>query len=156
MSRLSHVDEAGNVQMVDVSGKSITVRRAVAEGFLEILPAHQEALGSLPKGDAITIAQIAGIQGGKRTSELIPLCHPISLSKLDVRLHVQQGRIRIEAEAVTEAQTGVEMEAYTAVVVAGITLIDMLKGVDPDLKLTGVRLLEKTGGKAPWRRESAS
>lgn len=156
MSRLSHVDEAGNVQMVDVSGKANTIRRAVAEGFLEILPAHQDALGSLPKGDAITIAQIAGIQGGKKTSELIPLCHPLPLSKLDVRLQVQQGRIRIEAEAITEAQTGVEMEAYTAVVVAGITLIDMLKGVDPDLTITKVRLLEKTGGKAPWRRASAS
>lgn len=156
MNQMSHVDHAGNVQMVDVGGKEATRRRAVAEGYLQILPAHQKALGSLPKGDALTIAQIAGIQGGKRTSELIPLCHPIGLDKLDVSLTVQEGRIRIEAEALTNAATGVEMEAYTAVVIAGITLIDMLKGVDPDLTLTDIRLLEKTGGKAPWRRESAS
>lgn len=153
---MSHVDKAGNVQMVDVGGKEATPRRAVAEGFLQIRPSHQTALGNLPKGDALTLAQIAGIQGGKRTSDLIPLCHPIALDKLDVRLEVQTGRIRIEAEARTHAQTGVEMEAYTAVAVAGVALIDMLKGVDPDLTLTDIRLLEKTGGKAPWRRESAS
>lgn len=153
---MSHVDEAGTVQMVDVSGKAATERRATAEGFLLLKPAHRDAIGNLPKGDALTIAQVAGIMGGKRASELIPLCHPISLAKLDVRLEVQNDRIRIESEALTSAQTGVEMEAYTAVAIAGVVLIDMLKGVDPDLTLTGIRLLEKTGGKAPWRRESAS
>jgi cyclic pyranopterin phosphate synthase len=149
---LSHVDKKGNVQMVDVGHKPATLRRARAEGFLILKREHEEALGSLPKGDALTTAQIAGILGGKKTSDLIPLCHPLPLSRLDVRLEVQRGRIRIEAEAETSAQTGVEMEAYTAVAVAGITLIDMLKGVDPDLTLTDIRLLEKTGGKAPWLR----
>lgn len=156
MSRLSHVTQEGRIQMVDVGGKPATLRRAVAEGFLLIKPAHKEALGELPKGDALLTAQVAGIQGGKRTSDLIPLCHPLSLSKLDVRLFLEVDRIRIEAEAETTAQTGVEMEAYTAVAIAGVTLIDMLKGVDPDLTLTDVRLLEKTGGKAPWKRASGS
>lgn len=156
MNRMSHVDDSGTVQMVDVSGKAATARRAVAEGFLLLQSEHRQALGNLPKGDALTIAQIAGIMGGKRTSELVPLCHPIPLAKLDVRLEVQSDRIRIEAEALTNAQTGVEMEAYTAVAIAGVVLIDMLKGVDPDLTLTDIRLLEKTGGKAPWRRESGS
>lgn len=156
MGDLSHVRSDGTVQMVDVSGKSSTSRRAVAEGFLKWTPAHRAAVGNLPKGDALAIAQIAGIQGGKRCSELIPLCHPLPLSHLDVRLFVEEDGIRIESEARTDGPTGVEMEAYTAVVVAGITLIDMLKGVDPDLVLQGVRLLEKTGGKAPWKRESGS
>ncbi|MFI5386202.1 MAG: cyclic pyranopterin monophosphate synthase MoaC [Fimbriimonadales bacterium] len=186
MSGLSHVNEDGSPRMVDVSGKASTVRRAVAEGFVRLKPAHVAALDRLPKGDAITVAQIAGIQGGKRCSELIPLCHPISLTHLDVRItrysleesgkrKVESGKeggdrgkrkeerggrsmpesLRIEAEARTEDRTGVEMEAYTAVVVAGITLIDMLKGVDPDLEITGVRLLKKTGGKADWKRGSA-
>jgi cyclic pyranopterin phosphate synthase len=128
------------------------VREATAEGLVRILPSHEMALETLPKGDAITVAQVAGIQGGKRCSELIPLCHPIPLSKLEVTISREPGALRIRATAKTEASTGVEMEAYTAVVVAGITLIDMLKGVDPDLTLTDVRLLEKTGGKAPWKR----
>lgn len=156
MSRLSHVNQEGSVQMVDVGGKAVTLRRAVAEGFLLIKPSHRDAIGDLPKGDALLTAQVAGIQGGKRTSDLIPLCHPLPLSKLDVRLSLEDDRIRIEAEAETTAQTGVEMEAYTAVAIAGVTLIDMLKGVDPDLTLTGIRLLEKTGGKAPWKRASGS
>ena len=156
MSRLSHVNQEGSVQMVDVGGKPATLRRAVAEGFLLIKSSHREALSELPKGDALLTAQVAGIQGGKRTSDLIPLCHPLPLSKLNVRLSVEQDKIRIEAEAETTAQTGVEMEAYTAVAVAGVTLIDMLKGVDPDLTLTDIRLLEKTGGKAPWKRASGS
>jgi len=153
MSGLSHVNEDGSPRMVDVSGKERTVRRAVAEGFVRLKPAHLAALDSLPKGDAITVAQIAGIQGGKRCSELIPLCHPIPLTHLNVRITRRDSDLRIEAEARTEDRTGVEMEAYTAVVVAAITLIDMLKGVDPDLEIAGVRLLEKTGGKADWRRQ---
>ncbi|MCB8933673.1 MAG: cyclic pyranopterin monophosphate synthase MoaC [Chthonomonadaceae bacterium] len=156
MAELSHVKADGTVQMVDVGGKASTSRRAVAAGFLRWTPAHREAVGSLPKGDALTIAQVAGIQGGKRCSELIPLCHPLPLSLLDVRLQVEESGVRIEAEARTDGPTGVEMEAYTAVVVAGITLIDMLKGVSPDLVLEDVRLLEKTGGKTPWKRESES
>jgi cyclic pyranopterin phosphate synthase len=138
--------------MVDVSGKASTGRRAVAEGFVRLKPEHVGALDSLPKGDAIVVAQIAGIQGGKRCWELIPLCHQVALTHLDVRIVRYGEGLRIEAEARTEDRTGVEMEAYTAVVVAGITLIDMLKGVDPDLELSGVRLLEKTGGKADFVR----
>lgn len=156
MERMSHVDADGNPQMVDISGKSVTTRRAIAEGYVRLLPAHRDALACLPKGDAIAVAQIAGIQGGKRCADLIPLCHPIRLAKLDVTITPEGDRLRILAEARSEDRTGVEMEAYTAVVVAAITLIDMLKGVDPDLQIEGVRLLEKTGGKADWRRESAS
>jgi cyclic pyranopterin monophosphate synthase len=149
---MSHVAEDGSPRMVDVSGKAQTLRRAVVEGFVKLTPAHMAALDSLPKGDAITVAQIAGIQGGKRCADLIPLCHPIPLTHLDVSITRVADGLRIEAEARTDDRTGVEMEAYTAVVVAGITLIDMLKGVDPDLEISGVRLLEKTGGKADWIR----
>lgn len=156
MSRMSHVDKTGRAAMVDVGGKESTRRRAVAEGFVALKPAHLAALRELPKGDALAVAQIAGIQGGKRTADLIPLCHPIALDRLDVRLEIAGRGIRIVAEAETDAKTGVEMEAYTAVAIAGVTVIDMLKGVDPNLTLTDIRLLEKTGGKAPWRRDSAS
>jgi cyclic pyranopterin monophosphate synthase len=152
MSGLSHVNEDGSPRMVDVSDKTPTTRRAIVEGFVNLKPAHVAALNSLPKGDAITVAQIAGIQGGKRCSELIPLCHPIPLTHLDVRITKEPTRLRIEAEARTTDRTGVEMEAYTVVVVTAITLIDMLKGVDPDLEIFGVRLIEKTGGKADWKR----
>lgn len=152
MSKLSHVRPDGTVQMVDVGGKESTARRAVASGLLLIQPEHRLALGNLPKGDAITIAEIAGIQGGKRCSELIPLCHPLPLNALDVKVSLEEAGLQITADARTDGKTGVEMEAYTAVVVAGITLIDMLKGVSPDLVLTEVKLLEKTGGKTPWKR----
>jgi cyclic pyranopterin phosphate synthase len=139
--------------MVDVTGKAVTVRSATVRGVLRITKAHREAIGKLPKGDAITIAQIAGIQGGKRCSELIPLCHPIALNKLDVDIQLNEEGLAIVATALTEASTGVEMEAYAAVVTAGITLIDMLKGVSPDLVLTDVTLVRKTGGKSDWIRE---
>lgn len=150
---LSHVGEDGTPQMVDISGKTATDRRAVCSGFLRLKPAHIEALENLPKGDALTVAVVAGIQGGKRCSDLIPLCHPLGLSYLDVTIERQRSGLLIRAEARTSSQTGVEMEAYTAVAVAGVTLIDMLKGVDPDLELGEIRLLEKTGGKADWKRE---
>jgi len=156
LGELSHVNRAGQVQMVDVAGKAITTREATVEGWLQLHPCHVEAIHSLPKGDALMVAQVAGIQAGKRCSELIPLCHPVGLSKLDVSVELEGDRIRILASAKTEAQTGVEMEAYTAVAIAGVTLIDMLKGVDPDLTLEGIRLISKTGGKAPWVRESES
>ncbi len=150
---LSHTRPDGTVQMVDVTGKVSTVRTATVTGLLRITNAHREALNHLPKGDAITIAQIAGIQGGKRCSELIPLCHPIPLNKLDVDIRLEEAGLAIEATAKTESTTGVEMEAYAAVVTAGITLIDMLKGVSPDLVLTDVTLVRKTGGKTEWNRE---
>jgi len=149
---LTHTDESGNVQMVDVGGKADTPRVARATGLLKIQPSHREALSNLPKGDALTTAQIAGILGAKRTADLIPLCHPLPLDSVDVHITPTEQGIEIEAIARTSAKTGVEMEAYTAVVVAGITLIDMLKGIDPDLTLTEVRLMEKTGGKRDWKR----
>lgn len=152
MSDLSHVDEEGGVHMVDVGAKSPSGRRAVAGGLLKIQSSHRSALESLPKGDALTTAQIAGILGGKRCADLIPLCHPLPLDSLDVQVKLTDAGLEIAATATTTAKTGVEMEAYTAVVIAGITLIDMLKGVDPDLVLTDVRLLEKTGGKRDWKR----
>ncbi len=152
MGELSHVAADGSVQMVDISGKTASQRVAKAAGCLLIAEEHRLALDSLPKGDALTIAQIAGIQGGKKCSDLIPLCHQVPLSHLDVAIQLTEQGIIIVATAKTESTTGVEMEAYTAVVVAGITLIDMLKGVSPDLILTDVRLLEKTGGKSDWLR----
>jgi len=153
LSELSHVAPDGSVRMVDISGKSSTFRQAKVAGLLLITDEHREAIDKLPKGDALTIAQIAGIQGGKKCSDFIPLCHQVPLSHLDVAIQLAEAGIIIVATARTDAATGVEMEAYTAVVVAGITLIDMLKGVSPDLVLTDVRLLEKTGGKTDWLRE---
>ncbi len=150
---LTHVNPDGSPHMVDISGKASTSRRALCVGFLNLRAAHESALESLPKGDALTVAIIAGIQGGKKCSELIPLCHPVPLSHLDVRISREPGRLRIEAEARTDSPTGVEMEAYTAVAIAGVTLIDMLKGIDPDLELSGIMLQEKTGGKSDWKRE---
>ena len=153
MSELSHVAPDGSVQMVDISGKVSTHRQAKVGGLLVITQEHRDAIDKLPKGDALTIAEIAGIQAGKKCSDLIPLCHQIPLSHLDVAIQLTEAGIVIVATARTDAATGVEMEAYTAVVTAGITLIDMLKGVSPDLVLTDIRLLEKTGGKSDWRRE---
>lgn len=118
------------------------------EGRLELQKAHVEALSNLPKGDAVLVAQLAGIQAAKRCSELIPLCHQVPLSHVEVAVIREQSSLEIRATVKTTAQTGVEMEAYTAVVVAGITLIDMLKGVSQDLMLTNVRLVRKTGGKS--------
>lgn len=152
MSKLSHVDATGRPTMVDVSGKSATVRKAVVEGRLQLKRSHLEALASLPKGDAITVAEIAGVMAGKKCSDLVPLCHPIPLSHIGLAIRLEDDGLHIRAEAATNAQTGVEMECYTAVAIAGVTLIDMLKGVDPDLTLSGIRLLEKTGGKSDWRR----
>ena len=153
MSELSHVAPDGSVRMVDVSGKVSTLREATVSGRLKITQEHRDAIGKLPKGDALTIAQIAGIQGGKKCSELIPLCHPVPLSHLDVSVSLNEAGIIISSTARTNAVTGVEMEAYAAVVTAGITLIDMLKGVSPDLILTDVQLESKTGGKSDWLRQ---
>jgi cyclic pyranopterin phosphate synthase len=138
--------------MVDVSDKPKTSRSATAEGRVLIKPAHREAIDALPKGDALGIAQIAGIMGAKKCADLIPLCHTLPLTDVKVALKTEEEFIRIRATVKTVAETGVEMEAYTAVAVAGLTLIDMLKGVDPDLTLTNVRLVEKTGGKRDFSR----
>lgn len=154
--KFSHIDEQGKARMVDVSSKPSTQRRAVARGFVR-LPARTVELlreKALPKGDVLTVAQVAGILGAKRAGELIPMCHPLALTHAGVRLASTDAGVEITAEAATNAPTGVEMEAITAVVVAAITVYDMCKGVDPDITIEGIQLLEKTGGKRDWRRSS--
>jgi cyclic pyranopterin phosphate synthase len=141
---LSHVDESGAVRMVDVGAKPAARRRARARAFVRMSPGTAARLGDLPKGDVLTTAQLAGIMAAKRTAELIPLCHPLPLSHVDVRLEVEEGGVAIEASAETTAQTGVEMEALTAASVAALTVYDMVKAVDKDMVVEDVRLLEKT------------
>jgi len=141
---LSHVDEAGGVRMVDVGGKPAARRRAVARAFVRMRPETAARLHELPKGDALATAQLAGIMAAKRTAELIPLCHPLPLTHLDVRLEVEDGGVAVKAVAETTAQTGVEMEALTAAAVAALTVYDMTKAVDKEMVVEDVRLLEKT------------
>jgi len=140
--------------MVDVGGKDVTDRRAVASALVRVAPETARAIrdGDAPKGDVIGTARLAGIQAAKRTSELIPLCHPLPLSFVDVRIEVGDTEIAIEAEARTSAQTGVEMEALTAASVAALTVYDMVKGIERGVEIAEVKLLEKTGGKEDWRR----
>jgi cyclic pyranopterin phosphate synthase len=141
--------------MVDVGGKDVTERRAVARAVVSMSPATAElaATGRGPKGEVFTVARIAGIQAAKRTAELIPLCHPLPLTHVDVSIAAEaEGRILIEAEARTVAQTGVEMEAMTAASVAALTVYDMVKGVERGVTVSEVALVEKTGGKEDWRR----
>jgi cyclic pyranopterin monophosphate synthase len=151
---LSHLDDAGRARMVDVGGKQVTERRAVARATVRMAAATADAVrrGDAPKGDVIGTARIAGIQAAKRTAELVPLCHPLPLSFVDVRVEVRDGRVELEAEARTSAQTGVEMEAMTAVSVAALTVYDMVKGLERGVEIGPVVLLEKTGGKEDWRR----
>jgi cyclic pyranopterin phosphate synthase len=144
MSDLSHVDETGRVRMVDVGGKELSRRRAVARARLRMAPATAERLRELPKGDALAAAQLAGIMAAKRTSELIPLCHPLPLTHVNVELSVQEAAVEITASAETTAQTGVEMEALVAATVAALTVYDMAKAVDDGMELTEVKLVEKT------------
>ena len=144
VSELSHVDESGRVRMVDVGGKDVSRRRAVAHASLRMAPATARRLRELPKGDALAAAQLAGIMAAKRTSELIPLCHPLPLTHVDVELSVSEASVEITASAETTAQTGVEMEALTAVAVAALTVYDMAKAVDDGMELAEVRLVEKT------------
>ena len=144
MSELSHVDESGAVHMVDVGGKPVQKRRAVARGEVRMAPATAAQLRDLPKGDALTTAQLAGIMAAKRTSELIPLCHPLPLSHIDVTLALHEDRVEITASAETSAQTGVEMEALTAVAVAALTVYDMAKAIDKGMTLGEIALVEKT------------
>jgi cyclic pyranopterin phosphate synthase len=132
--------------MVDVGGKPHERRRAVASGRVDMRPETAAALRSLPKGDALAAAQLAGIMAAKRTADLIPLCHPLPLTSVDVELEVEEHGVSIVATAETTAQTGVEMEALTAVSVAALTLYDMAKAVDPEMTIGDVRLLEKTKG----------
>ena len=144
MNELSHVDESGAVRMVDVGAKPLSRRRAVARAELRMAPETARRLHELPKGDALTTAQLAGIMAAKRTSELIPLCHPLPLSVVDVQLSVGESSVQIVASAETTAQTGVEMEALTAASVAALTVYDMAKAIDKEMVVTEVRLLEKT------------
>ncbi len=152
---LSHLDAAGRARMVDVSAKPVTAREARASGRVLLSAAAVAALrsGNIPKGDALAVARIAGIQGAKRTPELIPLCHPIGLHSVTVDLTVTDDGVTIEATARTADRTGVEMEALTAVSVAALTLIDMIKAVDKTAVITDIRLEEKSGGKSGhWHR----
>jgi cyclic pyranopterin phosphate synthase len=144
MGELSHVDEAGEVRMVDVGGKEPLRRRAVARAEVRMAPETARQLRELPKGDALTTAQLAGIMAAKRTAELIPLCHPLPLSNVELTLDVGEKDVEIVAVVETVARTGVEMEALTAASVAALTVYDMAKAVDKEMEITGVRLLEKT------------
>jgi len=155
MNDLSHFDETGKIKMVDVSGKETTTRRAVASGKVLLSSATLETLKTLstPKGDPLEIARIAGIMAAKKTSELIPLCHQINLSKVNITAEFHDFGIFLEAEAITNAQTGVEMEALTAVSVAALTIYDMCKAVQKDIVISDIRLESKSGGKADFARD---
>ncbi|HEX7484643.1 MAG TPA: cyclic pyranopterin monophosphate synthase MoaC [Vicinamibacterales bacterium] len=155
-TRLSHVDDAGRVRMVDVSTKATTAREAVARGHIAIAPAALELIrtGRIAKGDPLQTARLAGIMAAKRTADLVPLCHPLPLTHVDVVLTAAPDGYDIEARARTIAQTGVEMEALTAVSVAALTIYDMVKAVDKTMVIGEIRLMEKRGGRSgEWRRE---
>ena len=144
MSDLSHVDEEGRLKMVDVGGKELSRRRATARASLRMASETARRLRELPKGDALAAAQLAGIMAAKRTSDLIPLCHPLPLTHVDVALEVGESSVEITTSAETTAQTGVEMEALVAASVAALTVYDMAKAIDDSMALTELRLLEKT------------
>jgi cyclic pyranopterin phosphate synthase len=155
--KLTHVDASGAARMVDVSAKDVTVREAVAAGRFTTTPEVIDLLrrDGLPKGDALAVARIAGIAGAKRTPELVPLCHPVALHAVTVDLQLTDEAIEIVATTRTADRTGVEMEALTAVVVAGLALYDMVKAVDRSAVLGDVRLLAKSGGRrGEWRRDA--
>jgi cyclic pyranopterin monophosphate synthase len=155
MERLTHVDEAGAARMVDVSGKDVTAREATAAGRV-LVSAEVVALlrgAGVPKGDTLAVARLAGIMGAKQTPSLIPLCHPLAISSATVDLTVVDDAVEIVATIRTTDRTGVEMEALTAVAVAGLTVIDMVKAVDKAAVITDIRVLTKTGGKSgDWSR----
>lgn len=152
MSGLSHLDEQGRARMVDVGGKAETQRVAIALGTIRMAPATLAALrdGKVPKGDVLAVARVAGIMGAKRTAELIPLCHPLNLSSVSVDFtwDLPSGRLLIEGVARLRGQTGVEMEALTAVSLAGLTIYDMCKAADKGMRIEAVRLVRKEGGKS--------
>ena len=157
--RLSHVDRSGRPRMVDVSDKPFTARRAIAEALVAVSPETMSLVidGGGSKGEVLGVAELAGVMGGKRTSDLIPLCHPLALTDLTVAITPDRaaGVLRIRAEAATTGQTGVEMEAMTAASVAALTIYDMVKGVERGVEIRGVRLVSKTGGQTgTWVRPS--
>ncbi|GGC25386.1 cyclic pyranopterin monophosphate synthase MoaC [Brevibacterium sediminis] len=155
--KLSHVDASGTAQMVDVGDKDVTKRRAVASGLIttrsEVIDLITEA--GLPKGDALPVARIAAVMGAKRTSDLIPLCHPLPLTGIDVEFELREDAVAITAAVKTVSKTGVEMEALTAVTTAALTIFDMIKAVDSRAVIGDIKVIEKTGGKSgDWTRES--
>jgi cyclic pyranopterin phosphate synthase len=153
--RLTHLNKRGEAHIVDVGGKAVTARRAIARAVVEAKPGTVAAIagGALAKGDALAVARIAGIMAAKKTSELIPLCHPIALNKVEVEIAADGATITITATAEATDRTGVEMEAMTAASVAALTLYDMAKGIDRGMRISTVELIEKTGGKSgTWRR----
>jgi cyclic pyranopterin phosphate synthase len=152
-SSLSHVDEGGRVRMVDVSAKPVTAREAVARGRIAIAAPALRLIraGRVKKGDPLQAARLAGIMAAKRTADLIPLCHPLPISHAEVDLHPRRDGYEIEARVRTTAQTGVEMEALTAVAVAALTIYDMVKAVDRGMRIGEIRLVEKRGGRTDWR-----
>jgi cyclic pyranopterin phosphate synthase len=155
-SRLTHIDESGAARMVDVGGKAETRREATAECMVRMAPGTLAAVreSQLAKGDALGVARVAGIMAAKRTSELIPLCHPLPVTSVGIDFELQGAGVRILATARVTGRTGVEMEALTAAAVAGLTLIDMVKGMEPGVWLENVRLLTKSGGKSgSWKRQ---
>lgn len=157
MAELSHFDAAGEAHMVDVGDKDVTRRVAIAEGWIRMQPGTLDRVvaGAHAKGDVLGIARIAGIMGAKRTAELIPLCHPLALTRVSVDLEPQpeHNAVRCQATVETQGRTGVEMEALTAVQVTLLTIYDMCKAVDRGMTMTEIRLLEKSGGKSgAWRR----
>jgi cyclic pyranopterin phosphate synthase len=157
--RLTHIDESGAARMVDVSGKDVTVRTATASGRVLVSPAVVALLrgGGVPKGDALAVARIAGIQAAKRTPDLVPLCHPIAIHGVEVDLQVTDDSVLVSATVRTADRTGVEMEALTCVAVAGLTLVDMIKAVDRGATITDVRVEAKSGGRSgEWRRTPPS
>jgi cyclic pyranopterin phosphate synthase len=155
--RLTHVDSTGAARMVDVSAKDVTVREASASGRVLVSPEVVAALrdSSLPKGDALAVARIAGIQAAKRTPDLVPLCHPIAIHGVQVDVEVQEDHVAQRATVRTADRTGVEMEALTCVSVAGLALVDMVKALDPAAVITDVRVESKSGGRSgEWRRDA--
>jgi cyclic pyranopterin phosphate synthase len=148
--KLTHLNERGEAHIVDIGGKPVTARRAVARAVLDAQPETIAAItgGTLKKGDALAVARIAGIMAAKKTSDLIPLCHPIALSKVEVDIEAEGNTLVILATAETSDRTGVEMEAMTAAAVAALTLYDMAKGIDRAMRVTSVELMEKSGGKS--------
>ena len=154
MSRLTHLDEDGRARMVDVSAKSATEREAVATGLVRMSPETRALAlaGAGRKGDVIAVAEIAGVMAAKRTADLIPLCHPLALTRIEVRVEADEAGLAVTARVATTGPTGVEMEALTAVTVACLTAYDMLKAAQRDMVIDGVRLLEKRGGASgDWR-----
>jgi cyclic pyranopterin monophosphate synthase len=154
--KLSHFDEAGQAHMVDVSAKAATRREAVASAFVELNDAVLAALPQNPKGNPLEVARFAGIQAAKRTSELIPMCHPLALSFIDVQAAVVAGGVEIRATAATVSGTGVEMEAMTAASIAALTVYDMTKALDKGIRIREIVLLSKTGGKSGDYRRGTS